>query len=262
MLKQSGVYRIELGNGRFYVGSSVDLRRRQAAHSTKLASGKHRNPIVQSSYDKHGVFEFTVLKLCSPDQVLVFEQALLDEHFNDPKCANIAPTAGNSLGIKRSAETRAKVAAANIGRKLSPEHRAKIGAAHRGRKRPPFTAEWRAKIGEASRNRPPASAETRAKIAAKGRGRKVSAETRAKLSAANKGRKRAPFTAEARANMSAALRNRGPISEETRAKLRAAALQQKVSAETRAKHSANAKAQWAKKRAANECCQLRLFNVS
>ena len=212
MPKQSGVYRIELGNGRFYVGSSIDLRQREARHLSQLKSRTHPNCIMQRSFDKHDVFEFTIVECCVTDELLTREQLLLDAHFNNPLCVNLAPTAGSSLGVKHSANTRAKMSAAGRGRTFSSEHRAKISAAQVGRKHPP---EVRAKMVAAWKTRAPDSEETRAKKRAASLGRKHSAESRAKMSA--------------------------PKSPETRARMKAA---------------------WARRRAANECCQLRLFNLS
>jgi group I intron endonuclease len=167
---------------------------------------------MQRSFDKHDVFEFTIVECCVTDELLTREQLLLDAHFNNPLCVNLAPTAGSSLGVKHSANTRAKMSAAGRGRTFSSEHRAKISAAQVGRKHPP---EVRAKMVAAWKTRAPDSEETRAKKRAASLGRKHSAESRAKMSA--------------------------PKSPETRARMKAA---------------------WARRRAANECCQLRLFNLS
>ena len=190
----SGVYRIDLGNGWFYVGSSSDLRRRKRDHRRELVSGSHRNRIMQNVYAKHGVFTFTVIGHYPVDEIIAREQVLLDLHHSDPRCANNLPTAGNSLGVKRSAETCARMSAAAS--KMSAETRAKISAAATGRRLSP---ETRAKLSAARSNSSP--------------------ETRARQSAAKLGRKR---SAEACANISAGLMGR-EVSPETRAKMSASA---------------------------------------
>ena len=126
----TGIYRIDLGNGRFYIGSAKNLSKREGEHRRELRNGKHGNGIMQRSFDKHGIFEFSVVRLCEINELLAHEQVLLDTHFDDPLCVNMAPTAGNCLGKKHSPETRAKMSAAKLGKKFSPEHRAKMSAAH------------------------------------------------------------------------------------------------------------------------------------
>lgn len=191
MVVDSGIYRIDLARGRFYVGSAANLRRREGQHRWHVGKGKHHNPTVQRSFDKHGVFEFSVLGLCSVDEVIAREQALLDEHFDDPLCVNMAPTAGNCLGMKHSPGTRAKISAALLGKKrrpFSPEHRANLSAAMLGKNRAPISEETRAKISAAARNRAPTSEETKANMSAARLGMKFSPEHRAKLSAASTAR--------------------------------------------------------------------------
>lgn len=205
-MRRSGIYRIELGNGNFYIGSAVDLAERQRGHRSTLNRGKHRNIRVQSCWDKYGVFEFRVLEECKIQQLLLREQIFIDKHFGNPKNVNIAPTAGSSFGVIRSVETCANMSAANKGRKHSAEARAKISAANRRRV---HSAETRSKISVANKGRvmPPCSAETRAKISAAGKGRIVSAETRAKMSASQKGKGKV-HSAETRFNMSVSSQKR------------------------------------------------------
>ena len=199
MNKCSGVYRIDFGNGYFYIGSSVDTAIRKGKHRNDLKHGKHRNRIVQHCWNKYGVFEFTVLEECVKDDLIVREQFYLDQHCDNPKNVNLSPTAGSCLGYKHSAESRAKMSAANKGRKHSAESRAKMSAANKG---VPKSAEHRAKISAAKKG-VPVSAEHCAKISAANKGVPMSAEHYAKLSAARKG---VPLSAESRAKMSATRR--------------------------------------------------------
>lgn len=91
-------------------------------------------------------------------------------------------------GIKRSPETRAKMAAAARGRKMSPESVAKMVAANRGRK---LSAAHRAKQSAAMRGRKK-SPEAIAKSAEARRGGTRTAEARARMSIAARNRKRSP----------------------------------------------------------------------
>lgn len=206
---RSGIYEITNGaNGKRYIGSAVDLPRRQAQHASDLRKNVHRNARLQNAWNKYGpgAFGFRVLLVCAPQDLLHYEQ-----RFIDGLCPeyNIAPKAGSQLGAKRTAETRAKISAANKGRKLPPE----VIAKRIGRKQ---------------------TMETRAKRSATSAGRQFSPEHCARISAAQTGVK---FTAERCAQMSAAMKGK-PNTAEQRAKISAALVGRKKSPETRAKMSA------------------------
>lgn len=224
MQKRSGIYRIDLGNGNFYIGSAVDIAKREYRHRSDLKHEVHGNIRMQRCWDKNGVFEFTVLEECVKDDLIVREQFYLDQHCDNPKNVNLVSTAGSCLGYKHSAESRANMSAgmmghvvsdkarANMsGRVWSAESRAKSSASHKG---VPKSAEHRAKISAALRGKKPSdetrakmskpkSAEHRAKISAGGKGKILSAEHRAKISTALVGRK---HSVEVRAKMSATRR--------------------------------------------------------
>jgi len=214
---KSGVYRIDLGGGRYYVGSACDLKRREVVHRSYLRCAGHHNRAAQRAFNKYGVFVFTVLGRYPVDEILLQEQILLDAHFADPKCANFAPTAGNCLGRKCSDATRAKISTANKGKKRSREHCAAISAAHTGKKLSP---EHRA-AQTAGRTGMKYSPSHCAAISASQVGRKHTAASRAKMSLAHAGKSRKPHTAQTRAKISAAATGR-KHSHETRAKIRAA----------------------------------------
>ena len=220
----TGVYMIEhRESGKKYVGSAAkSFSQRWGQHRRTLRKGTHHSSYLQSAWNKYGEdsFVFRIVKRTSPEEAVDSEQAFIDLYQAcDRKCGyNLAPIAGSSLGIKRTAETREK---------------------HSCRK---ASAETRAKMSAARKLQQPASAETRAKISAAGMGRKVSAETRAKMSAAHMGRK---FTAERCANMSATAMGKTPTAE-TRAKMSAAQkLRKPHTAEARTKMSLAAKKYWA-----------------
>ena len=55
----TGIYEIiNTTTGRRYIGSSINLRCRWYSHSHMLRKGKHGNPILQSSWNKHGESAF------------------------------------------------------------------------------------------------------------------------------------------------------------------------------------------------------------
>jgi group I intron endonuclease len=216
---KSGVYRIDLGGGWFYVGSSVDLPKRQRQHIRALRRGDHDNSIIQRVFHKYGTFNFVVLGRFPIDAILEQEQLLLDEHCGDPKCANMALVVGNPMtGRKHSPESRAKMSATRKGRTISLEWRAALSAAGKGKKKPPRTLEQRAAASLAQAGRIPSDA------------------TRQKMSATRKGRAMPPFTSEHRAAMSAARKGK-KLSAEHRAALSAAGIGRKHSDETKKKMS-------------------------
>jgi GIY-YIG catalytic domain len=187
----TGIYQIvNTTNGKRYIGSAVDMALRRNGHWKSLRRGTHHAVPLQRAWHKYGE--------------AAFEQRCFDAL---RPAYNVAPTAGSQLGMKYSAESRARIAAAN--RIRSPESRAKTAAAAR--------MMWE-KIAPANRSPSP---ESRVKMSASARSR--SPESRI-------------VSPEARANIAAAARNRSP---EHRAKLRAAALN--PSPETRARLSAAAR---------------------
>jgi hypothetical protein len=78
---------------------------------------------------------------------------------------NILPVAGSSLGLKHSAETKAKMSAARIGCIVSAETKAKLSATKKGNQYAKGLQH---------------SAETIAKLSAARKGRLLSADTKAK----------------------------------------------------------------------------------
>ena len=175
MNKVSGIYRIDLGNGYFYIGSAVDLGRRERSHRSTLKRQTHVNKIMQRNWDKYGVFIFTVLVECEITELLIREQAFLDLHFDNAMNVNLAPIAGSCLGKPHSAETRAKISAAHKGRIASSESRAKMSASH---KDVPLSQETRKAMSVAQKGIPKSLAH-RAKLS-----KPKSAEHRANMVAA------------------------------------------------------------------------------
>lgn len=203
-MRCSGIYRIDLGNGYFYIGSAVNLARRERDHRSQLRVDNHGNQIMQNCWNKYQIFQFTILEECEISELLSREQFWIDIFFCDPKNANIAPNAGSSLGVVHSHQARANMSAWQKGKPKSAETRAKISAANKNRV---HSYQARAKMSVVSKGKPK-SAETRAKISAANKGRVLSsrsAEHIEKLSAANKGKVRSIESCE---KMSAAAKRR------------------------------------------------------
>src|SRR6266568_1460049 len=88
----SGIYRITCtANGRFYIGSAVNLQRRWRVHQHYLSHGTHQNQHLQRAFDKKGF--------------------------------NIDRVAGSRMGHECSAATREKLRLANFGKTYGEETR-------------------------------------------------------------------------------------------------------------------------------------------
>jgi hypothetical protein len=131
-------------NGKIYIGSAVDLRIRlrcyfSAGYLERQAS-KYKS-LIYSSLLKNGYdnFRLEILKYCSPDECIKWEQFYMD--LLKPEY-NILQIAGSSLGYRHKEESRVKISAAMKGiRKgisLSEEHKANISASLKAENHPLF----------------------------------------------------------------------------------------------------------------------------
>lgn len=100
----SGIYQIKhIESGKIYVGSAKNLRLRWKEHRKFLNRGTHHSRHLQSAWVKYGgrmAFEFSILLLCAPDDLLFFEQRALDKFksYDDMVGYNIQKCARSSLG--------------------------------------------------------------------------------------------------------------------------------------------------------------------
>lgn len=201
MKLDSGVYEIKnIISGNRYIGGSTNIYTRFNTHKRQLTKGKHHNQYLQRSWDKYGdnSFTFQILLFCSKENVLLYEQALLNglrPEFNIAKDA-AAPMAG----LKHTEETCRKMSISkmgnpsNLGKHLSDETKRKIGLASIGNKY---------SVGNTNRRGKHHTDETKEKLRLSHLGNKYAlgnksclgkhptAETRAKLSAAQMGNKKA-----------------------------------------------------------------------
>lgn len=94
-------------SGSFYIGSSVNIHQRWAAHRCCLRQNKAQSRILQNAWNSYGeeAFEFSVVELCERSKVIEREQYWIDEL--RPKY-NIAPLAGSTLGARFSDEVNQK----------------------------------------------------------------------------------------------------------------------------------------------------------
>jgi len=150
-LAKMGIYKISCSaNGKIYIGSSNNLRKRQYEHKRRLDGNYHHNPHLQKAWNKYGEKAFTIEILEEvKDQCLLIEreQYWIDKTkcYEPDKGYNISPTAGGTYGYKyteeqkkhcsewvRSKECREKIRNAKLGTKASKETREKLSIARTG----------------------------------------------------------------------------------------------------------------------------------
>jgi group I intron endonuclease len=200
----------------YYVGSTVDSRKRFWAHRKALRAGNHDCIHLQRAWNKYGedCFKFEVVEqLESKDALYPAEQIWLDEHFGQSYCYNVAAHADSPM------------------RDASPEMRAHLAAKTKAwqeqnghpRQGAEWTAEQRDEIRQSRIGKHAGPDHYRY-------GQTVSPEVRAKISAAQKGVPKAPGRkvspqgmAKIRANIAAGRSHKHwegrQHSEESRAKM-------------------------------------------
>lgn len=110
----SGIYQIvNLINNKIYIGSSNNLKDRKRRHFNGLNSGTSPNKKLQRSYNKHGKesFEFQILLYCDPENLIFYEQLLLDNE-NKSNLYNLKTTAKSTLGYTHTEESIKKMSQA------------------------------------------------------------------------------------------------------------------------------------------------------
>lgn len=188
------IYKIRnVVNNKFYVGSTVDSRKRFWAHRKALRLGNHDCIHLQRAWNKYGedCFKFEIIEqLNSKEELYPAEQKWLDEHFGKDYCYNVAAHADSPMR-DASPEFRAKHAQImrdyyaehahpREGLKHTPEtldvmsqnRKGKHAGGNHYRYGKTVSEEVRKKIGDTQRGKPKAP------------GRTVSAEGMAKIRAA------------------------------------------------------------------------------
>lgn len=110
-----------LVNGKIYVGSAKDFYKRYWDYE-KIGGRTPATRLMEYAIKKYGfsAFEFSILEYVSdPKDLLTREQYYLDTFrpWDHSVGYNVCKTAGSRLGMKHSAETKAKISANQIGKK-------------------------------------------------------------------------------------------------------------------------------------------------
>ena len=90
MPQAPGVYIIQSPTGRYYIGRSVNMRRRCLAHLWRAKSDEEENQILNRSIRKYGwrmKYKVLLQTTCEEDAVH-FEEQYITMHWRDGKCMN------------------------------------------------------------------------------------------------------------------------------------------------------------------------------
>lgn len=209
-----GVYKIlNHKNGKFYIGSSINIEKRFNSHRKELIAGTHNNKHLQNAWNKYGEnsFEFLVVEEVADIKELRNRETYYLQITNctNPDIGyNLLNNANIGLGVHASAEVRQKISDAcsgskngNYGRKHTEEelirmrdnrwgreHECKPRSAYYRRKTPEELALSRKRMSERMKNRV-VSDNTREKIRQSRLGKKASPELRKKFSESRRGDK-------------------------------------------------------------------------
>ncbi len=183
-----GVYQIRNKvNGKRYVGSSQDIRRRKIEHIKALTEGAHYNSYLQRAWNKYGEknFEFEVIEevLGNKEVQLDREQGYLDKGFEEDILYNTSRSAWcppSRKGKHHTEKTKAKMSKAKKGKGCphTEETKRKIGNANKGKIR---TEEHKAVLSKIRK-------EQIKRYGNPFKGMHHTKETKAKISKANSGK--------------------------------------------------------------------------
>lgn len=138
ILNTSGIYKIRnMVNGKFYIGSSKQIRKRWKGHRNSLRKNKHCNPHLQSAVNHYGLDNFVceiVEKVPQTNDDLFYKRLIEKEQYwldtlksCDRKIGyNVLPNAGTPLGRKYSQESIERMRQSHIGHRHTKESKMKI----------------------------------------------------------------------------------------------------------------------------------------
>lgn len=141
-----GIYQIQNTiNGKVYVGSAVNIKKRWSTHICQLKSNYHDNKHLQAAWNKYGInmFIFSILEKVPLDLLAKKESQWMHnlQSFNRKKGYNIEIVTGEISRKKFIAnETKEKIRLTKLGLKLSEETKQKISTTKKGRSHPTPTS--------------------------------------------------------------------------------------------------------------------------
>jgi group I intron endonuclease len=140
---QSGIYAIlNLVNGKCYIGSAKNFRKRWYSHHRNLNKNEHENSYLQKAWNKYKQlnFIFVILEFCEFKILIEREQFYIDTLMPE---YNLAPTAGSMAGFVHSEESKNKNRIAHLHRKHNEQARKNMSASSANRNK----EKWPHKLG-------------------------------------------------------------------------------------------------------------------
>ncbi len=188
-------------NNKLYVGRTLDLRKREAAHF----SSSSRTWAIKAAIAKYGPehFDFVILEPCSCEEELNAKEIYWIGVLGTITPLGYNLKEGGKSG-RPSAIVREKLRAAHRGVSLSAEHKQSISKSLMGKV---VLDETRQKISKGLRGRKH-SEESRLKMSEARLGKKLSLKTRQRMSVSQKGKHYDSPSGETRLKMSRALLGR------------------------------------------------------
>lgn len=191
----SAIYRIlNVATDQFYIGSSVNVRRRRWEHWDSLKKGNHHCDALQAAWAEYGedAFEFEVIEEVTDDaELLRVEETYLMKFAGSGECYNTAVSVHQSpAALPR---VRAKISEGLHRRYEDPAYTPRLGKQHSEETKAKISAKVQAAVAEGRGGRFSPSEETRKRMsqALKGnqnaKGHLRTEEHRRRLSEANKG---------------------------------------------------------------------------
>ena len=160
LTNKSGIYKIiNKINNKYYVGRTVDLRKRWREHKLALKKNKHSNDILQHSWNKHGEsnFEFIIIEVFDTielSKLVEIEQKYLDIAKNEQHIAfNLCFQADFGSDMLLSEYSKKKISDAHKGKKFTEEHKKNISLAHIGKVCRPVSQETKNKMSKAHKGK-------------------------------------------------------------------------------------------------------------
>ena len=156
----SGIYQIKcIVTDKVYVGSAVHIPKRWRTHRSDMNLNKSKNRHLQNTWNKYGenVFEFSVLEYVYDKEMLISrEQFWIDTLNAVAEGYNLAPHAGNCIGIRHPKETRIRMS-------KSQSHEQRSMQAKKGHEK----TTWKEKSAWIKRGRASMSEEAKTQMIAK-----------------------------------------------------------------------------------------------
>lgn len=124
-------------NGKLYIGSTVDFKKRLISHLSRLNNGK-ANQHLQSAYLKYGqdIFECGVLEIVDSVDMLCNRESFYINKFDTLNPKNGYNIVGHDVEGGRffTQETKNKISKSRCGKKLSQSHCDSISLSNKGKK--------------------------------------------------------------------------------------------------------------------------------